>query len=36
MSAEELVRFLSVLRTFVSTFWQSRIDEIIKKIQKPR
>ena len=36
MSAEEIVRFLSVLRTFVSSFWQGRIDEVIKKLQRAR
>lgn len=32
MSAEELVRFLNVLKNFVSPFWKSRIEQVIVKM----
>lgn len=36
MQADELVRFLSTLRTFVSSYWQGRIDEVINRIGRSR
>ena len=32
MSAEELVKFLNVLRNFVQPYWRGRIDECIQKM----